>query len=414
MLKTLFPFAHARYSSLPILGGTLDDLCIWLDSRGYPPNAIHRRVKAARLLESLLRRRRIRSLRSCTSIDISLCFPKPDRWTAQMAGTLGRSLIQFLRERGELPEGTANRTELLVQAYSGHLENLCGLFPATIQNHSAIAREFLQFIDYENHPEQLLRLDRAKIDSFLTHMGQRLSRVTMHSVTATLRKFFRFAATKGYAPMGLDQSVELPRCYRGERLPLALPWESVLSLLHAIDRYTPKGRRDYAMFLLTATYGLRRSEVAGLRLDDIDWRARQIHVYRPKVGAPLTFPLTDEVATALIDYLRNGRPASTQRQVFFRVRIPKGPIGTDAVTDAFQVWANHAGVVLPKRGGLHCLRHSLAMHLLRQGTPLKIIGDLLGHRSAESTGIYLRLHVDDLRDVSLLLPKGNLSPEVKP
>jgi integrase len=168
------------------------------------------------------------------------------------------------------------------------------------------------------------------------------------------------------------------------------------------------------MFLLTATYGLRRSEVAGLWLDGIDWRARKIHVNRPKVGAPMTFPLTDEAATALLDYLRNGRPDSTQRQVFLRVRIPKGPINTDAVTDAFQAWANHAGVVLPKRGGPHCLRHSLAMHLLRQGAPLKTIGDLLGHRSAESTGVYLRLHVDDLRDVALPLPKGNLSPEGKP
>jgi len=66
-----------------------------------------------------------------------------------------------------------------------------------------------------------------------------------------------------------------------------------------------------------------------------------------------------------------------------------------------------AGVRAPGLGGPHVLRHGLAMHLLRQGTPLKTIGDLLGHRSVESTGVYLRLHVEDLRDVGLQLPKSD-------
>jgi integrase len=115
-------------------------------------------------------------------------------------------------------------------------------------------------------------------------------------------------------------------------------------------------------------------------------------------------PLTDEVATALVAYLRQRSAAPGERRVFVRVRAPQGPIEPTAVYDVFAAWATRAGVHAPGLGGPHTLRHGLAMHLLRQHTPLKTIGDLLGHRSAESTGVYLRLQVEDLRDVALPLP----------
>jgi integrase len=98
----------------------------------------------------------------------------------------------------------------------------------------------------------------------------------MGQITATLRTFLRFLAATGGGPPGLDAEVESPRIYQGERLPRALAWETVRAFLRSIDRSTPKGRRDFAMFLLVATYGLRASEVRALSLDDVAWRARQI------------------------------------------------------------------------------------------------------------------------------------------
>lgn len=166
------------------------------------------------------------------------------------------------------------------------------------------------------------------------------------------------------------------------------------------------------MVLMIATYGLRASEIAALRLDDVCWRSRQIRVPRPKIGSPLSLPLTDEVATSLVEYLRHGRPPSTDRHLFLRVRIPIGPIESTAVCDVFEAWTRHADIRLPSgAGGPHCLRHSLAVHLLRRQTSMKTIGDLLGHRSAESTSVYLRLQVEDLRDVALPIPAADV-PEV--
>jgi site-specific recombinase XerD len=115
-------------------------------------------------------------------------------------------------------------------------------------------------------------------------------------------------------------------------------------------------------------------------------------------------PLTMEVGAAFVDYLRHARPALPRREVFLRVRAPAGHLESTAVMEAFQVWVRRSRLPIPYQGP-HCLRHSLAVHLLRQGAPLRAIGDLLGHRSAEATCVYLRLNVEDLRAASLDLPR---------
>ena len=167
-----------------------------------------------------------------------------------------------------------------------------------------------------------------------------------------------------------------------------------------------------------ATYGLRACEVVTLTLDDVEWRARRLRIPQRKTRGSLWLPLTDEVGTALLDYLRHGRhalnvrrqrvpfrggPPRSYRELFLRCRTPTGVLKPTAVTEAFQAWSKRSGLAIPFQGA-HCVRHSYAVHLLRSGVSLKTIGDLLGHRTLESTCVYLRLAVDDLRDVALSLP----------
>jgi integrase/recombinase XerD len=226
----------------------------------------------------------------------------------------------------------------------------------------------------------------------------------MQHMVTHLRAFLRFAGSRGQAPIGLDRQIDTPRVYRQEQLPRALSWEVVQAFLQAIDRTTPGGLRDYAIFLLIATYGLRASDIVGLTLDDVEWRARRLRVRQRKTGSVLWLPLTDEVATALLDYLRDGRPRLAVRryrrgfqtdprhfrEVFLRCRTPAGVLQSTAIAEAFQAWSRRSGLTIPFQG-VHCLRHSYALHLLRSGLSLKTIGDLLGHRSSESTCVYLRL-----------------------
>lgn len=414
MLSSLFPKTHSRYTSLPILGNVLEDLCSWLQTQGYPPSAIERRIEAAPLLDECIRQRKIGSLFGRTAKELRACFPRQKRWTPQVACALGRSLLTYLEDRGGLRSEQATPSDLLIHDYCEHLERVRGLAPSTIVNHKAYAGGLLRFIRYDDDTQGLAQLQMADVEAFVIEASTCVGRITMQKVIAVLRSFLRFLASSGAAPVGLDQQLDSPRHNRGERLVRALPWNDVLTLLKAIDRSTEKGCRDYALLLLIAAYGLRRAEVASLSLDDIEWRAKVIRVPRPKIGAPLAVPLTDEVGAALLAYLRY-RPTETHsRQVFLRVRAPGGPIEPTAITDVFEFWAGRAGLRVPGLGGPHCLRHGLAMHLLRQQTPLKTIGDLLGHRSVESTGVYLRLQIDDLRDVALPVPMSDFCRKVQP
>jgi integrase/recombinase XerD len=409
MLTSLFPNTHTRYTSLPVLGAFLEDFCSWLEAHGYPPSAISRRIEAAPFLETCFQRHQIELLSGCTVDRLRACFPRQKRWTPQIAYALGRSLLMFLQERGTLAATLPNASERLIRAYREHLDRVRGLAASTIARHAVVAGDFLRLLEYDDDMQHLPQVQVSDLETFVIQASARVGRITMQKVIAIMRSFLRFLAASGEIPIGLDRHLESPRHHRGERLARALPWEDILSLLCSIDRSTVKGCRDYAMLLLIATYGLRRSEVSSMDIDDIQWRAQVIRVPRPKVGTPLVVPLTDEVATALVEYLRQRAGEPSERRLFLRVRAPWGPIEATAVFDAFDFWAVRAGVHVPGLGGPHVLRHGLAMHLLRQGTPLKTIGDLLGHRSVESTGVYLRLHVEDLRDVGLPLPKSDSS-----
>ncbi|MGH6693536.1 MAG: site-specific integrase, partial [Gammaproteobacteria bacterium] len=329
----------------------------------------------------------------------------PTRWTLQITVSLVRSLAKCLSERWKLKTLPLKPTGQLVVEYERYLLNVRGLAASTSERVGILVGEFLDFLGYDEDPGKLRDLVGGDIQTFLIGLGARMGRASMQKVAANLRGFIRFLRSRGEVPAGLEGQIDTPRIHRDERLPRGLPWETVRSLLASIDRSTIKGRRDYAMILLIATYGLRRGEIPPLTLDHLDWRARTIRIDRPKVGSPLRLPLTDEVATTLLDYLRHGRPASSSRSLFLKVRAPVEPITRDVVGDTFDWWARRADVRLPPgTGGPHSLRHSLAEHLLRQGAGLKAIGDVLGHRSPESTGVYLRLKVEDLREAALPLP----------
>ncbi|MEJ2084026.1 MAG: tyrosine-type recombinase/integrase, partial [Acidobacteriota bacterium] len=138
----------------------------------------------------------------------------------------------------------------------------------------------------------------------------------------------------------------------------------------------------------------------------------RLRITQRKTSTPLLFPLTEAVGDSLADYILRGRPAVNCREVFVRHRAPAGPLKATGVAEAFQSWSRRSGLTIPFQGA-HCLRHSFAVHLLRQGISVKAIGDLLGHRNAESTSVYLRMAVEDLREVALELPSST-DAEMKP
>lgn len=195
-------------------------------------------------------------------------------------------------------------------------------------------------------------------------------------------------------------AVEWPQIYRLSTIPQSISWEEVNRTLAGVDRRTGAGRRDYAILLLLVTYGLRGREVAALTLDDIDWKRDRLAIPERKAGHSTAFPLSAVVGQAVLDYLQRGRPATTDRHVFFRSVAPRRPVGAAAVSSLARHYLLKAGIDVP-RPGSHTLRHSAVQRLVDADIDLKTISDFLGHRSARSTETYAKVAVEALREVAM-------------
>jgi site-specific recombinase XerD len=215
-----------------------------------------------------------------------------------------------------------------------------------------------------------------------------------------LRSFLRFLFLRGWIATDLARSVPTVPDRSGATLPRYLPADQVEKLINSCDRQTAIGRRDYAILLLLARLGLRGREVVTLTLDDIDWHAGDL-VVRGKGDIVHRLTLPHDVGRALATYLRRDRQAETRR-IFVPVRNPKSGFKDGQAINAIVHQAlKRARLEMPTKGvGAHVLRHSLATTMLRRGASLSEIGQILRHRSANTTAIYAKVDIEGLRSIA--------------
>jgi integrase/recombinase XerD len=402
MLRSVFPRAHQKYFSLPLLGPITDGFDDWLTASGFTLGSRTLAINLLPIADKQLRRRGIDEVAKLNHAVLDDCCKALKKRYPYRAGTI-HTLERYLVANGLIVDGrqAATQPSSLTGEYAGHLREVRGFATSTVSSHRRTAQCFLQHLAAAG--TALKRIQPCHVESYVAQAGKRLSRASLQHDIAALRGFLRFLATDGRTPTGLDRRIDTPRLYRLEQLPRALPWDTVTSLLRSVDTTSAMGLRDYTMFLLIATYGLRASEVVALSLDDIRWRQGVLRIHQRKTSSPLELPLTNEVHAAMVKHLKRTPPPAPYRRIFLRMRAPIGLLKPTAVTEAFQALARKSGFSIPYQGA-HCLRHSYALHLLRNGTPLKTIGDILGHRTAESTSAYLRLATGDLREVALAVP----------
>jgi integrase len=232
----------------------------------------------------------------------------------------------------------------------------------------------------------------------------RLRPKTISRILCDVRSFLKFLTLRGI--LQRDLSVVLPTIRVPQDAEIPSVWDPELlgRLLKAVDRSSPKGKRDYAILLLACRLGLRLGDIRALRLENLNWEAATIDIVQSKTGVPLQLPLTEEVGEALIDYLRAGRPQTERREVFLKLNPPFAPFSEN--NHLYQLvthWRRLAGIEFrsKRRRGLHSLRHTLATELLRAQTPFHIISAILGHATTASTLIYAKADVEALRSVAL-------------
>lgn len=299
----------------------------------------------------------------------------------------------------------------VVHVYDRWMQELRGLAAATRLERTTRALEFLKGLGPRGDRDGLMQLNVRDIDEYVQQRCTNLRRRSISDYTSHLRLFLRYLHGSSQTAFDLSEAVIGPRIYDREDIPSALRPEEVRKVLAvAAQDLSPTGRRDYAMLMLLATYGLRAGEVVALRLEDLDWKKEVLRVQHSKTGAHSELPLLREAGEAVLQYLKHGRPRSEHREIFLYARAPYRPFkrsGT-GLYSAIQFRLAAAGVTPSGKKGPHAFRHARAVSLLRAAVPLKTLGDILDHRSARSTGVYLKLATQDLRAIGLEIPSGVL------
>jgi integrase/recombinase XerD len=301
------------------------------------------------------------------------------------------------------PAPPPRRWSPLLKMYSQHRTVHRGVAHATLARDLAVASDFVGSL--REHGRTLTTMRVIDLDRFVDALSVKLSRKTVAGLCSSLRCFLRFLMISGRIHRDFASCVVAPRYRSDERPPRALPWTTVRRILRVVPRDTAIGRRDFAMLLLMATYGLGAGEVVGLCLEDIDWRGKVLRARRPKTGVPLELPLMAAVAKALAAYLHRGRPSHIEtRAVFVNPALPHNRVGTSAIRAKVRQYARAAGIT-DAVVGAHVFRHSHATRQIDAGANPKIVSDILGHRRPSSTSVYVRVAMQRLRTVALPVPK---------
>ena len=277
------------------------------------------------------------------------------------------------------------------QAFS----NICWRNVDSVRVHwniTIIASEDLQTYLQDIGVSVLEELSPTILSAFVTARGQQWGKSAISALCAALRVFLRYLHREGLIRRDLSSSVDSPKRYRLAEIPRSISWTDVGRMLEAVDRRTAVGRRDYAILLLLVTYGLRSREIAALTLEDLDWQRERLRVPERKAGHSTAYPLSPIVGEAILDYLKHGRPKTSDRHIFFRVLAPLSPLTAEAISSRAAYYLHMAGVTVA-RAGSHTLRHTCVQRLVDAHFSLKTIGDYVGHRSPDSTMIYSKVDV---------------------
>ena len=382
-----------------------DDLASFLFRKGYTWYTVRRVIEIATPLAAYLAGLGVRDATGLTDDIIrSYSEARPRNENRRCL----RLLLLFFRDRGLIADADALSDSASVGGISGDylafLRDHRGTRERTAKQHREHVEALLSDLGNGNPTHQLRCLTGADIQRFITRRAEALSRGSRKTMCAAIRTFLRFLYVRGYTSLDLVSAVPVIPSFKLERLPPTISTAAIQRILGAVDRSTAIGRRDYAMLLLLATYGLRAGQLCALRLEDVDWRAQLLRIPGAKGSRDHAFPLHPTVGEAMVDYLRNGRPRGYPfREVFLRVRAPIGPL-CGVLGYQIKRYADLAGVQTDCLGS-HAWRHACATRMLEHGHSLKTIRHMLGHASIQTTFIYTKVNLGALREVALEWPE---------
>lgn len=408
MLKDLVSAAE-QDPSPGLLGAHVDAFVAHLCGLGYAALTVRTRRQIAASFARWTRQRQL-AVAHLDESQVAAFLRKAPRRSRSREGAIRSTLrlfLEHLRAEGEVPTPPPPSDEspsaVLQERYERHLRSERGLAEKTIRLYRPFVRDFLAGRVVPSDRVGVAGLGPQDVRDFLLARARMQHGISAKLLGTALRSFLRFLFLAGDTPVDLSLGVPAIRHWRLANVhPYISPSEVELTL-RACDPATPVGRRDHAVLLLLARLALRAGEVLALDLGDIRWRTGEILV-RGKGRVLDRMPLLPEVGAALALYLCEDRGQSGSRRVFLRMRAPRvGFASQTAVGSIVRRALTRAGLRPPLRGA-HLLRHSLATTMIRRGASMAEIGEILRHRSPETTEIYAKVDFEALRAVALPWP----------
>jgi integrase/recombinase XerD len=391
MTGPLAPFAHAYE--------------LELKARRYTPLTRVSQLRQVGRLSGWMEERGLAVAELCGArVDEFLAFQRAGgRHRCQWSRPGLLCLLDVLRELGVLaaeePARAGSLTEVLMASFERYLLTERALAVGTTHGYVGHARRFLDGLSCGG---DLAGVTAADVTQAVLRESGAVSVSATQFFVAGLRSFLCYCFLVGLMETDLSQAALAATGRRQSLLPRGIGKTDAEALLACCDRRTAVGRRDYAIIITLLRLGLRRSELAGLRLDDIDWRAGEL-VVRGKGVREDRLPLPTDVGEAIAAYLQRGRPASGGREVFLQARAPFEPIAAGTVSSTVRRACRRAGIA---EVGSHRLRHTMACQMASARVPLVQIGQVLRHRSLQSTAVYARVDLEQLRLLAAPWPGG--------
>ena len=227
----------------------------------------------------------------------------------------------------------------------------------------------------------------------------------IHDTLMDLRGFFKFLYEKGVIPTNISTFIPKDNYKNQAKLPAYYTEEEIERLLKSVDRGNIVGKRDYAILVLAAYLGLRVSDIARLRFENLHWDQNTINLRQYKTGKNINLPLLPVVGNALLDYIQYGRPKSDEQYIFLLVISPFLPVRSQTIAVMINRRFSHAGLKsTDRKHGGHALRYSLVKELLNNKQSLPVISEVLGHKNTSSTRHYIRIDTESLGQCALDVP----------
>jgi site-specific recombinase XerD len=285
----------------------------------------------------------------------------------------------------------------LIAEYSTFLQDHQCLAPSTIAARRNRVAAFLDFLKDQAAPSKIRNITSSMVHDYIIGSAKSLSRGSRKLLFASIRSFLRFLHFRGYSNRNLVPAVPVIRAPKLASVPRYIHWDWVKKLLSAPDKRTRRGRRNYAILQLLATYGVRIGQALSLRISDIKWEEELIYFQSSKRGKSLCFPLQKDVAQALLDYIRKDRRNASFPQLFLTVKgHHQRPLSCNISLKPL-LKSCHKLDVSKLKLSWHSIRHAFATRLMEQEVPIKTIADLLGHRCIDTTFIYTKVDLPHLR-----------------